>query len=103
MAGFFDSLRIELADSGSSVTMIYPGWVSTGISSRALTADGTLTGEISVHEKDAMPVGTCTRMIIKAVEKRKREVVMTSQGKFGLWLMLIAPGVVDQIVRKNME
>jgi hypothetical protein len=50
-----------------------------------------------------MPVDTCTRMIIKAVAKRKREVVMTSQGKFGLWLMLIAPGVVDQIVRKSTE
>jgi NAD(P)-dependent dehydrogenase (short-subunit alcohol dehydrogenase family) len=49
MAGFFDSLRIELVDSGSSVTTIYPGWVSTGISSRALRVDGNLTGEISVH------------------------------------------------------
>ncbi len=25
------------------------------------------------------------------------------QGKLGLWLRLVAPGVVDQIVRKNME
>ena len=101
MAGFFDSLRIELADSGVSVTMIYPGWVSTGISSRALMADGNLTGKISVHEKDAMRVETCARMIIQAAKKRKREVVMTLQGKFGLWLRLIAPGVVDQVTRKS--
>jgi len=40
MAGFFDSLCIELADSGASVAMIYPGWVSKSISSRALRADG---------------------------------------------------------------
>jgi short-subunit dehydrogenase len=103
MAGFFDSLRIEIANSGVTVTMIYPGWVSTGISSRALRADGNLTGEISVHEKDAMPVDTCARIIVQAVAKRKREVVMTFKGKFGLWLRLIAPGVVDQITRKSTE
>ena len=50
MAGFFDSLRLELPHSGVSVTMIYPGWVSTGITSRALRVDGKLTGEISKHE-----------------------------------------------------
>ena len=102
MAGFFDSLRIEIADSGVSVTMIYPGWVSTGISSRALKADGTPRGEIVHHEIGAMPVEVCARQIIRATASRKREVVMTLQGKFGLWMRLIAPGVVDRIVRKSM-
>ena len=83
MAGFFDSLCIELADSRASVAMIYPGWVSKRISSRALWADGNLTGELSVHEKDAMPVDTCARMIIQVVANHKREVVMTSQVKYG--------------------
>lgn len=101
MAGFFDSLRIELTNSGISVTMIYPGWVSTGISSRALRADGNITGEISEHEKGAMPVDTCARIIIHAVAKRKREVVMTFQGKFGLWLRLLAPRVIDKISAKS--
>jgi short-subunit dehydrogenase len=103
MAGFFDSLRIELAESGVSVTMIYPGWVSTGISSRALWADGTPMGSISKHEIDAMPVDVCTRKILKAVAKHKREVVMTFQGKSGLWLRLIAPKIVDEIARKGTE
>ena len=83
MAGFFDSLCIELADSRASVAMIYPGWLSKRISSRALWADGNLTGELSVHEKDAMPVDTCARMIIQVVANHKREVVMTSQVKYG--------------------
>jgi short-subunit dehydrogenase len=103
MAGFFDSLRVELADSGVSVTVIYPGWVRTGISSRALKLDGDPTGRISVHEKDAMPVETCARLIIQAADKRKREVIMTLQGKVGLWMWLLAPGVVEQIARKETE
>jgi NAD(P)-dependent dehydrogenase (short-subunit alcohol dehydrogenase family) len=36
MAGFFDSLRIELAGSGVSVTMAYPGFVATGVRRVAL-------------------------------------------------------------------
>jgi len=83
MADFFDSLCIELADSGASIAMIYPGRVSKNISSRALRADCNQTGEISVHEKDAMPVDTCARMIIQVVVNHKSEVVMTSQGNFG--------------------
>ena len=103
MAGFFDCLRIELADSGVSVTMIYPGWVSTGISTRGLRADGTLTGRLSKHEKGAMPVDVCARTILKAVAQRKREVVMTFQGKIGLWARLIAPKTVDEIARRGSE
>ena len=103
MAGFFDSLRNELADSGVSVTMIFPGWVCTGISSRALRADGKPTGKISVHEEGAMPVDDCARQIIQAVAMRKREVVMTLQGKLGLWMRLIAPGAIDRATRKETE
>src|SRR4030042_2359476 len=36
MAGFFDSLRIELKKTGISVSMIYPGFVATGMRERAL-------------------------------------------------------------------
>ena len=100
MTEFFSSLRIELAGSGISVTLIYPNYVNTGISSRAIKTDGTQTGQISIHEKTGMSVETCTKQIIKAVEKRKREVVMTIVGKLKLWLKLIAPKINDQITRK---
>jgi short-subunit dehydrogenase len=83
------------------VTMIFPGWVCTGISSRALRADGKPTGKISVHEEGAMPVDDCARQIVQAVAMRKREVVMTLQGKLGLWIRLIAPGIVDRATRKE--
>ncbi len=98
MAEFFSSIRNELVDSKVSVTIIYPNWVSTGITSRAIKADGMPTGEISMHEKGAMSAETCARIIVKAVAKRKRDVVMTFEGKLGLWLRLIAPGIVDQIL-----
>lgn len=101
MAGFFDSLRIELSGTGVTVTMIYPGWVSTGITSRALKADGTQLGKILKYEYNAMPVETCTRLIIGAITKRQRELIMTLQGKLGLWFKLISPSLIDKMTKKS--
>ena len=103
MAGFFDSLRIELADDGVSVTMIYPGFVATEARKRALGPDGKPLGESPVRESEIMTVETCARLIVQATARRKRELVMTSRGKLGQWMKLIAPGLVDDIARKAIE
>lgn len=103
IVGFFDSLRLELADSGVSVTIAFPGWVKTGMSSRFIRANGMPTGEISIHEKSGMPVATCALLIMKAITKRKKEIVMTGKGKLGLWLKLIAPKVLDRIILNSIE
>ncbi len=103
MAEFFESLRMELDGSGVSVTIIYPGWVSTGISSRSYRADGRLTGRISKFENGAMPAERCAKIVVEATAKRKREVVMTLPGKVGLWLMLIAPKLAEKFIRNNLD
>jgi NAD(P)-dependent dehydrogenase (short-subunit alcohol dehydrogenase family) len=88
MAGFFDSLRIELAGSGVTVTSIYPSFVATG------------TRQI---KPGIMSVETCARLIVTAAERRQREVVMTFQGKLGQWVKLIAPGLVDRLAQMYMQ
>jgi short-subunit dehydrogenase len=103
MAGFFDSLRIELADAGVAVTMIYPGFVSTGIRENATGPDGKPILVSPVKEGEVMGVGECARIIVEAIERRRREVVMTARGKMGLWLKLVAPSLVDRIARRAIE
>ena len=103
MAGFFDSLRIELAGSGVTVTMIYPGFVSTGIRENATGPDGKPIGVSPVKEGDVMSAEDCARRIVTAIERREREVVMTARGKVGQWLKLIAPGLVDRLARRAVE
>ena len=97
MAGFFDTLRIELKDTGVSVTMIYPGFVSTEVRERAMGSDGKPLGESPLDEAGAMTVEKCVDLMVPAIAKRKRELVMTAKGKIGLWLKLMAPGLVDRI------
>jgi short-subunit dehydrogenase len=103
MTGFFDSLRIELAGSGVTVTMVYPGFVSTGIRENATGPDGKPIMVSPVREGEVMTVEDCARRIVRGIERREREVVMTARGKMGLWLKLLAPGLVDRIARRAIE
>lgn len=103
MAGFFDSLRIELQGSGVSVTMIYPGFVATEIRERAFGPDGKPVGQTTIREEKAMTVEHCTSLIVRAVAVRRREVVMTLRARIGQWLKLIAPALVDRIAKKAIE
>jgi short-subunit dehydrogenase len=103
MTGFFDSLRIELADSGVTVTMVYPGFVATGIRENATGPDGKPIAVSPVKEGEVMGVEECARIIVAAMEERRREVVMTARGKIGLWLKLLAPGLIDRIARRAIE
>jgi short-subunit dehydrogenase len=103
MTGFFDSLRIELQDSGVDVTMIYPGFVATGIRENAAGPDGKPIQVSPVKEGEVMSVEDCAARIVTAIERREREVVMTARGKIGLWLKLVAPGLIDRIARRAIE
>ena len=100
MAGFFDTLRIELADDGVSVTVVYPDFVATDLRKHSYGANGLTLKHDPVQNDKAMSVETCAAFIIKAVSKRKREVYMTFRGKLGSWLKLIAPKMIDRITKK---
>lgn len=103
MAGFFDALRIELKEYGISVTMIYPGFVSTEVRQRALGGDGKPLGKSPVKENEIMSVERCVDLMIPAIASRKRELVMTFRGKMGMWLKLISPGLVDHMALKAIR
>jgi short-subunit dehydrogenase len=102
MRGFFDSLRIELMGTGVDVTMIYPGFVDTGIRENSAGPDGKPIGHVPVR-LDMMSVEECARITLAAMRSRRREVVMTARGKMGAWLKLVAPGVVDRMAKRVIE
>ena len=77
MSGFFNSLRIELAGDGVSVTIAYPGFVATEIAARAIGPHGVTLGQRPVRDSAVMPADECARRILSAVADRRREVVMT--------------------------
>ena len=103
MTGFFEALRVELADSGVSVTIAYPGVVATEIRYRGFNADGRPAGKSGLDESGAMSVEECARLIVDGTESRKRDIVMSAKGKLGRWIKLIAPGLVDRMAMKALK
>lgn len=104
MQGFLDSLRIELDGTGVDVCVISPGFVATNIRERALGADGKPFAVSPRDEsRDTMSLEECTRICVRAIDRRDREVVMTARAKFGRVLRLFAPGVVDRIAAKAVR
>jgi short-subunit dehydrogenase len=96
-AGFFEALRAEMRTHGVSVTTAYPGVVLTQIRQHGLNAQGKALGSSGLKEEGAMTVEECARLIIDGMNRREREVVMTSKGKLGRWLKLIAPRLVEKM------
>ncbi|MFY2562598.1 SDR family oxidoreductase [Corallococcus terminator] len=104
MNGFFDSLRVELMGTGVDVTVVCPGFVATNVRANALGKDGKPL-QVSAHDETEgnMDVGTCVSIILKAMDQREREVVMTTKGKVGQYLKLFTPGFLDRIVFKAIQ
>lgn len=96
MTGFFEALRTELRGSGVSVTLAYPGVVQTAIRSNGWNAQGRTAGVSGLKEDRAMPVDTCARIILRAMQARQREAVMTPLGKAARWLKLLWPDLVER-------
>lgn len=103
MTGFFEALRMELVSAGVSVTLAYPGVVATEIRYRGFNANGEAAGQSGLNEANAMSVETCAQLIIDGTEARERDIVMTTKGKLGRWLKLLAPGVVDKLSLKALN
>lgn len=97
MGGFFEALRAELKPAGVSVMLAYPGVVATQIRHRGFNAAGGALGSSSLKEDKAMPVEECAGLIVAGMKARRREVVMSTKGKLGRWLKLLAPGLVENM------
>ncbi len=103
MVGFFESIRIELALAKVSVTIVSPGFVATQIRERSFGPDGNFLAKRPARTTRIISADTCARRIIKATANRDREVLLPTQAKLGLWVKLIAPGLVDKISKQIFE
>jgi short-subunit dehydrogenase len=98
MQGFFDTLRIELQNTGVDVLVVSPGFVATEIRQKAFKGDGTFWGQSHRDEsRHTMPLEKCIQLILEGMSARKREVLMSPKGKLIPWAKLIAPRFLDRI------
>lgn len=102
MQGFFESLRTEVMKRGVHILVVCPGFTGTNIRNTALTADGKVQGESPRDESKMMTADTVAEKTYMAYRKRKRDLILTTQGKLAVWLNKWIPGRMDKIVYNVM-
>ncbi|MBF8291854.1 MAG: short chain dehydrogenase [Steroidobacteraceae bacterium] len=103
MFGFFDSLRIELAGKGVSVTVVAPDFVRSEIHRRAIGPDGKPLGVSPMKEAKIMTAEECAAIILRATLQRRRLVMTSFRSRSLRWLKLLAPGLVDRLAARAIR
>ncbi|HEY5917509.1 MAG TPA: SDR family oxidoreductase [Chryseolinea sp.] len=96
--GFLEALRLELSPKGTHVLIACPGFTSTNIRIQALTKNGKVQGQSPRDEASMMSPEECARYIYAAAVKRKRTLVLTTQGKLAVLVNKWLPGLADRVI-----
>lgn len=102
MQGFLEALRTEVMHQGVHVMVACPGFTASNIRNTALNANGKVQGESPRAEEKMMTAEEVANRILKATQKRQREVIMTSQGKLTVFLNKWLPALTDKLVYNVM-
>jgi len=101
--GFLDTVRIENLKKGLHVLVAAPGFTASEVRKSALTNDGSEQGESPRNESKMMTAEECARQIVRAVEKRKRELILTfTEGKLTVFLGKFFPALLDILTYNHM-
>ncbi len=100
--GFLEVLRTEYLHRDVHVLTACPGFTSSNIRKSALSKDGTKQGESPRNEEEMMSAKECARHIYKATVKRKRSIILTTQGRFAVFLNKWLPALADKVVYNVM-
>jgi short-subunit dehydrogenase len=94
--GFLETIRIENLKKGLHVMIIAPGFTSTEIRKHALLANGLEQGESPRNEKVLMSPEYVARWVLKGIKRKKRNKLLTWDGRFTALFQRILPTVVDR-------
>lgn len=72
--GYFETLGLELINSGIRVTIVCPGRVRTNISFNAIDGAGVKHGKLDAGQAKGITAEKCAIKYIKAIEKKRWEV-----------------------------
>ena len=95
-----EALGHELAPSGVSVTLVSPGYVHSEI--RRVDNEGVLRDDTRdpVPKFLVMSTERAARQIVRAIARRRREVVITGHGKAAVFFHRHAPWLTSAVIRK---
>ncbi|HZJ48751.1 MAG TPA: SDR family NAD(P)-dependent oxidoreductase, partial [Acidimicrobiia bacterium] len=101
--GLFDTLRAELRPAGVDVTIISPTFVDTDMQQRALGGDGAVTDHPQSRVGKQVTPDDVADRIYRAIERRKRSVVIGSVGHLTRAMTSVAPGLYEWVMARSLR
>ena len=94
--GFSDSIRAELAADNVSLLLVSPSTTDSEFFDSAIEDQ---TGK-NWKKRGSMPPDVVAAKTIRAIRKRKHEIILTHGGRFLVWLDRLVPGVANRIMAR---
>ncbi|MGO9598171.1 MAG: SDR family NAD(P)-dependent oxidoreductase [Isosphaeraceae bacterium] len=91
LTGFTEAIRVEWTRFGIHVLQVNPGWTNTSFDEHAVVN----TARVSVQARRQMSPDAVAQATLRAIEKRRREITLTWQGRLFVLTSMIAPRFVD--------
>jgi len=107
--GFTEALRMELSETNIGTTVVHPGGIKTNIVRNAPPKGRFATTEmhkeaISQFDKNAPTTSEkAARLILEAVEKNKKRLVIGMDGKLFEWVVRLFPVSFTGILKGQLE
>ncbi len=98
--GWLESIRTELVEDDVNVMWVCPGFTRSNIRNAALNEKAKAQGESPLNESELMSSEECAAHIVRAIEKKKRTIVLTFRGKQTVLLNKFFPSWADKLTRK---
>lgn len=101
--GFLESLRMELKPKDIHVMVVCPGFTQTNMRGSAIMPDGKAQGETKLDESKMMSAQTVATKVYNAMVRKKRDLILTTQGKWAIRVGKFFPSLMDKMVFKVMS
>ncbi|MBN1415568.1 MAG: SDR family oxidoreductase [Bacteroidales bacterium] len=101
LSGFFETLALELWSKNIRITLVYPGRVHTDVSINSLDKDGKPYGIMDPGQAKGIPVETCAKKIIRAIERNRKKLLLGRGETFLYYMKKFIPPVYYFLARKT--
>ncbi len=98
--GWLEAIKTELMGDGVHVMWVCPGFTTSNIRQAALNKDSQSHGDTPMDESKMMTAEKCAEHILKAIQKKKRTLVLTFIGKRTVFMQKFFPKLADKLTYK---
>jgi short-subunit dehydrogenase len=99
--GFFESLRMEIANDHVNVLIVCPGKIKTNISLNAISHDGGKHNKMDESTEQGLSAEECAKQILNAIKKNKEEVFIGGKELRAVWMKRLFPKLFSKMIKKQ--